>query len=69
LAAGVVYSPDEALTDPHVVARGFLVEVDHPELGRSIAYPGAPYRFSHTPWEIRRRPPLLGEHQTLLDEL
>lgn len=66
LAAGVVYSPDEVLADPHVVARGFPVEVHHPELGRSVTYPGAPYRFTATPWEIRRRAPLLGEHQDLV---
>jgi benzylsuccinate CoA-transferase BbsE subunit len=67
LTSGIVYSPDEALADPHVVARGFPVVVEHPELGRSFTYPGAPYRFTSTPWEIRRRAPLLGEDQQLVD--
>jgi crotonobetainyl-CoA:carnitine CoA-transferase CaiB-like acyl-CoA transferase len=67
LAAGIIYSPDEALADPHVIARGFPTEVEHPELGRSFTYPGAPYRFTATPWEIRRRAPLLGEDQATLD--
>ncbi len=67
LAAGIVYSPDEALADPHVVARGFPVEVHHPELGRSFTYPGAPYRFGRTPWELRHRAPLLGEHQARVE--
>lgn len=67
LAGGIIYSPDEALADPHVVARGFPTEVPHPELDRSFTYPGAPYRFTATPWEIRERAPLLGEHQDLVD--
>lgn len=66
MAAGIVYSPDEAIRDPHVVARRFPVEVAHPEHGRSFTYPGPLYRFSETPWEIRDRAPLLGEHQYLV---
>ena len=58
---GVVYAPEEVMEDPHFVARGFPVEVEHPELGRSFRYPGAPYRFGASPWRIRRRAPLLGE--------
>lgn len=58
---GIIYSPEEALEDPHFKERGMQVTVEHPELGRSFVYPGAPYRFEGTPWEIRRRPPLLGE--------
>lgn len=57
----IINAPDEALEDPHIVARGFPVEVAHPELGRSFRYPGAPYRFGTTPWRVRRRAPLLGE--------
>ncbi len=58
---GIIYSPEEVLEDPHFVARGFPVEVEHPELGRTVTYPGAPYRFHRSPWCIRRRAPLLGE--------
>ena len=68
LTAGIVYSPDEAMQDPHVVARGFPVDVEHTELGRSFTYPGAPYRMTGTPWHLRHRAPLLGEHQSLLDD-
>jgi crotonobetainyl-CoA:carnitine CoA-transferase CaiB-like acyl-CoA transferase len=62
MAVGVVYSPEEAFEDEHFQARGFPVEVEHPELGRTVTYPGAPYRFEKTPWRIQRRAPLLGEH-------
>ena len=67
MSAGIVYSPDEAMADPHVVARDFPVTVEHPELERSFVYPGPPYRFSATPWELRGRAPLLGEHQSLVE--
>jgi crotonobetainyl-CoA:carnitine CoA-transferase CaiB-like acyl-CoA transferase len=50
------------MDDPHFRARGFPVAVHHPELGRTIAYPGAPYRFNASPWTISRRAPRLGEH-------
>jgi crotonobetainyl-CoA:carnitine CoA-transferase CaiB-like acyl-CoA transferase len=41
-------------------ARGFFVELDHPEAGVQ-RYPTAAYRLSQTPW-CGRRAPLLGEH-------
>ncbi len=62
LAVGVIYSPEAAYEDPHFRARGFQVEVAHPELGRSVRYPGAPYRLESSPWRISRRAPTLGEH-------
>jgi len=63
ISVGVIYSPDEAFEDEHFRARGFPVEVPHPELGQSFTYPGAPYRFEKSPWQISRRAPLLGEHE------
>ena len=62
MAVGAIYSPEEAMEDPHFRARGFPTEVDHPELGQKVTYPGAPYRFEKTPWRIDRRAPALGEH-------
>jgi crotonobetainyl-CoA:carnitine CoA-transferase CaiB-like acyl-CoA transferase len=62
LSVGVVYAPEEALEDPQIRARGYPVRVEHPELGRSFTYPGAPYRFEKSPWRIGRRAPLTGEH-------
>jgi benzylsuccinate CoA-transferase BbsE subunit len=63
IPVGIIYSPEEALQDPHFVARGFPTPVAHPDLGRSFTYPGAPYLFHATPWRIRSRAPRLGEHQ------
>ena len=59
---GIIYAPEEVLEDGHFQARGFPVEVEHAELGRSFRYPGAPWKFGRSPWRIRRRAPLLGEH-------
>jgi len=58
---GAVRAPEDWIGDPHAAARGTFAQVDHPEIGRAITYPGAPYHFSRTPWRIRRRAPLLGE--------
>lgn len=63
LACGIVYSPEEMLADEHFVTRGFPVEIDHD--GTAVTYPGAPYKFSATPWRATRAP-RLGEHQHLL---
>jgi benzylsuccinate CoA-transferase BbsE subunit len=66
-----VRPPEALFDDDQLAARGFFVEVAHPELGRTIRYPGAPYVFNGTPWRVTRRPPLLGEHtgEILRDDL
>jgi benzylsuccinate CoA-transferase BbsE subunit len=63
LAVGAVWSPEEAFTNEHFVARGFPVEVVHEDLGRSFAYPGAPFHAPASPWRIAHRAPHVGEHQ------
>jgi crotonobetainyl-CoA:carnitine CoA-transferase CaiB-like acyl-CoA transferase len=62
VACGVIYSPEEAFEDEHFKARGFQVEVDQPQLGAKVRYPGAPYSFGKSPWAISRAAPRLGEH-------
>ncbi|MEX2375557.1 MAG: CoA transferase, partial [Dehalococcoidia bacterium] len=62
MQCGIINTPDEAIDDPHLRARGFAVEVEHPELGESFIYAGAPYQMPASPWQISRRAPLLGEH-------
>lgn len=59
---GSVRTIGEAIQDKQLNERGFFVRVEHPELGRSLRYSGAPYKFGETPWAIRRRAPLIGEH-------
>lgn len=46
----------------HFATRGFWRELAHPELGRSVRYPGAFARFSAAPLSAGRSAPSLGEH-------
>jgi hypothetical protein len=63
IVCGIVNAPEEVISDPHFVARGFPTAVVHDDLGRTVIYPGAPMRFSRSPWRIRSRAPHIGEHQ------
>jgi formyl-CoA transferase len=36
--------------------------LEHPELGSTIVYPGPSLKLSETPLSLRRRAPLIGEH-------
>jgi crotonobetainyl-CoA:carnitine CoA-transferase CaiB-like acyl-CoA transferase len=51
----------DLLASDHLNSRGFFAVLDHPQAG-ALTFPGAPYKFSLTPWEIRRPAPLLGQH-------
>lgn len=62
LLIGPVNSARDLRENKQLTARDWWTEVLHPELERTVTYPGAPYHHSETPWRIRRRPPLLGEH-------
>jgi len=57
-----VATPRDLLDHPQLQAREFFVPLPHPELGDTLCYPGAPYQLSETPWRLRRRAPLIGEH-------
>jgi benzylsuccinate CoA-transferase BbsE subunit len=45
-----------------LAARGYWVELEHPEINATITYPGAFVNASETPLRISRRAPLIGEH-------
>jgi crotonobetainyl-CoA:carnitine CoA-transferase CaiB-like acyl-CoA transferase len=47
---------------PHLAARDFWVDLDHPELDVRLTYPGAPFKSNRVSWRIDRRAPLIGEH-------
>ncbi|MEK7354761.1 MAG: CoA transferase [Chloroflexota bacterium] len=57
-----VATTNDMLENPQLAARGFWVELEHPELGIDLTYPGAFGTFSETPIRITRRAPLIGEH-------
>jgi formyl-CoA transferase len=46
--------------DRHLRERGFLVEKDHPEVGKRT-HAGVPWTMSMTPCKVRRAAPILGE--------
>jgi len=58
---GPVHSMGEALSHPQTLARGMVVELEHPQAGATRAL-GCPVHFSATPTAITRPAPLLGEH-------
>ena len=69
IPCGPINFVDDTLNDPHLRARGMIVELEHPLVGlvRSV---GDPVRLSETPVTYRRHPPLLGEHNVeILREL
>ena len=58
-----VNSVAELFHDKQLRFREFFQTVEHPELGRTFEYAGPGAEFIGDPWQIRRRPPLLGEHE------
>jgi crotonobetainyl-CoA:carnitine CoA-transferase CaiB-like acyl-CoA transferase len=52
---------DEVLADPQIIARGMVVEQDHPVLG-PIKLPNLPFRFSECDTSPKSVAPLLGQH-------
>lgn len=63
---GVLLAPcqtmEDITKDIQLEDRGYWVNLMHPELGESISYPGPFIKMGESPIAIRRRAPLLGEH-------
>jgi benzylsuccinate CoA-transferase BbsE subunit len=47
---------------PQLAARGYWVEIEHPELETTVTYPGGFVKSTEMTCGIRRRAPLIGEH-------
>ena len=62
IVAGQVYSPQQALDDPHIRAAHLLEEVPYPTLAGALPLAPTPIELSETPGIYRRPAPLLGEH-------
>jgi CoA:oxalate CoA-transferase len=58
---GMALDMPHLVRDPHLQAREFFAEAEHPVAGR-LRFPGAPFKMSATPWSLRRPAPLLGQH-------
>jgi crotonobetainyl-CoA:carnitine CoA-transferase CaiB-like acyl-CoA transferase len=59
--AGPINTFDQALADPHYLARGMVQEFEHPVVGRMKTV-GFPSKFSETPPRIRMPAPTFGQH-------
>jgi benzylsuccinate CoA-transferase BbsE subunit len=57
-----VSTAKDIVESPQLTARNFWVEVEHPELGATIKYPGGFAHCTETSPGISRRAPLIGEH-------
>ena len=59
-----VSTVSDLLGDPQLHARGYWVDIEHPELATAITYPGNFFKSSQTSGAIGPRAPLPGEHNT-----
>jgi crotonobetainyl-CoA:carnitine CoA-transferase CaiB-like acyl-CoA transferase len=60
IAAFPTLSNKDIALDPHLRARGYLVELEHPEVGKRT-HAGIPWTMSATPCQVWRPAPLLGQ--------
>ncbi len=65
VAAGPSYSAAQMHADPHLQARGFFVEVDHPVVGKKPIM-GLPWRMEPGPSARYWAAPTLGQHTDLV---
>lgn len=59
-------TPAEVCQNPQLLDREFFVPLRHDDLGRTIVYPGAPYKLSRSPHQLRRPAPQIGEHSAAI---
>lgn len=60
---------DEVFSDPQILHRKMIIEVEHPTLGK-VKQPGIPIKLSDTPGSVRSLAPLPGEHtNSILSDL
>jgi crotonobetainyl-CoA:carnitine CoA-transferase CaiB-like acyl-CoA transferase len=64
---GPVNTLEEVFSDPHVVHRKMLTEIEHPTEGK-LKQIGIPIKFSETPGRIKDPPPGFGEHSEMILE-
>jgi len=60
VAAGVVQDADDLAGNPQLRARDFFIELDHPELGKTV-YDATPIKLSQAPAEYHRAAPTSGQ--------
>lgn len=69
IPCGPIYKLNDIFSDPHVLSRGMVSEIEHPKAGK-IKLTGVPIKFKNSPGKIRLHPPLLGENNfEILEEI
>ena len=62
IGCGPINTLDKVFADPHLQARGVVVEMPHAATALGVKVIANPVRLSETPADYRRPPPLLGQH-------
>jgi crotonobetainyl-CoA:carnitine CoA-transferase CaiB-like acyl-CoA transferase len=62
IPAAMLFAPEDVVEDPHFASRGFFVDIEHEDLGRSFLYPGPVFQAPAAPWRVRGRAPHVDEH-------
>lgn len=67
--AGPVHTVDQVLALPQIKERETILDIEHPKIPQ-LRVPGFAVKLSGTPAQVRKAPPLLGEHtEEVLGEL
>ena len=62
IGCGPINALEKVFADPHVQARGVVVEMAHAATAQGVKVIANPVRLSETPPDYRRPPPVLGQH-------
>ncbi|MEZ7822455.1 MAG: CoA transferase, partial [Candidatus Nanopelagicales bacterium] len=65
---GPILDVEQTLKDPHTIARGLIVETDHPRFGR-VRQLASPVNFGDVPPEYRRAPTLNEDFEYVLSKI
>ncbi len=57
-----LFSMEDQVKDPHLAARAYWMQIEHPELGSTISYPKQFVRSSECETGTRFKAPRIGEH-------
>ncbi len=57
-----IFTPEDIVNFPQLQIRNYWEQVQHPNLGAALTYPGAFVRSADNCCQIRRPAPLIGEH-------
>jgi crotonobetainyl-CoA:carnitine CoA-transferase CaiB-like acyl-CoA transferase len=61
MAFSPIYEMNELTSDPQVMLNDYIIEVDHPTMGK-VKMTGFPMKFNKTPAQVSQNAPLFGQH-------